>query len=868
MKQRLVIIDGKSIFYRGYYAMPGLTTSKGLASGGVYGFVVLALNVIKKLKPDYVCVAWDKSKTNIRRRRELYPEYKAQRRAAPASFYEQIPVLFELLEAFNWPLYELDDYEADDIMATLAKQAQAQGLETVLVSSDLDLLQAIDKNVHFFVLKQGLRHIVQFDEAEFKNKYELDVEQFRDLKALMGDSSDNVPGVAGVGLKKATELLKQYQTLEEVYEHLDEIPETVSKKLRADKDMAFLSQQLVTLMLDAPIKLDLPAMSLANLDYLKLQQNLRELEFYSLLRQLPREMQSEPAVDFVPQTKLSVAKPQLKEHDSLAAIADLNWKKPVFLHAYCRQRFGQKPLFILASDNVKTVHLFRVDRSARWPLKKAVFFGYDTKQLAQVLTSLGCTEVEVEHDVKVADFLFNPSRRLQSLSALAADYLNYVGELDELDEDDFFSKAAEITAIVFELKRLQLAQFKKAPSLKKLATDIEWPFIPVLARLEKQGIMLDQPALKKLKAKFQKKIADLEKGVYDLAGQEFNLASPAQLSEILYGKLEISTAGIRKNRRGYSTDAESLGKLKTRYPIVALILQWRELTKLQNTYVEGLLEHVDDDGRVYSEMRLTAVATGRLSSANPNLQNIPIKTEIGTLIRRTFIAPPKHKLISADYSQFELRLAAVLAGDQSLIDAFEKGLDIHLLTASTVFEVPLDKVSKQQRYLAKTINFGVLYGQGPHSLANLTGMSYAQAKDFIAKYFAARPLLKEYQEKIRKLAEKQGYVETLFGRRRWLPDINSPNFQLKAAAFRQAINMPIQGTEADLMKIAMIELDKKLNQKSRQVMQIHDSILVEAPAAQAEETADLMRRVMENVYPPLGITLKVETAIDASWPIT
>ena len=848
--------------------MPHLTTSKGVASGGVYGFTVLAFNVIKKLKPDYVCVAWDKSKTNIRSRRQLYPQYKAQRQAAPASFYDQIPLLFKLLQSLNWPLYELDDYEADDIMATLAKKAQAQGLETVLVSSDLDLLQAIDQKVHFFVLKQGMRNIIQFDQAEFRRKYGLEVHQFRDLKALMGDSSDNVPGVAGIGLKRATELLKEHQTLEGVYNHLDDIADKLADKLRKDKKMAFLSQKLVTLMLDAPLELDLASMKIADLDYQQLQQNLRELEFYSLLQQLPKSMQAQVDIDFVPQTKLTLSKLKLIKHAKLIDLARLDWGKPVFLHVYCRQRFGYQPLFLWASDDGKNLHFFEVGKLVDLKIKKALIFGYDSKQLVQVLADLGFQDIQVEHDIKVADFLISPLRRLQSLTNLAAEYLNYMGELDELDSNEFFSKATEIAAIILELKKIQLQQFKKIPALEKLAAQIEWPFIPVLARLERRGMLLDQKALRQLKLDFQIQIEALEKSIFDLAGKRFNLASPLQLADTLYNHLKISTVGIRKNKRGYSTDAEALSLLKNQYPIVVLILQWRELSKLQNTYVEGLLEHVADNGRVYSEMRLTVVSTGRLSSANPNLQNIPIKTKLGSLIRKTFIAPPRRRLISADYSQFELRLAAVLAKDQVLVDAFEKDIDIHSLTASTVFETPLKDVSKQQRYLAKTINFGVLYGQGPHSLANLTGMSYAQAKDFIAKYFESYPKFKAYQEEIRQFAEKNGYVETLFGRRRFLPEIKSHNFQARAAAFRQAINMPIQGTEADLMKMAMTKLEKELETDCWQIMQIHDSILVEAPTQKARAVADLMKRVMENIYPKLGISLKVEVAIDKSWPAT
>ena len=351
MKKRLVVIDGKSIFYRGYYAMPHLTSSKGLPLGGVYGFAILALNIIKKLQPDYVCVAWDKSKTNIRSRRRLYSEYKAQRTAAPSGFYEQIPTLFELLEAFNWPLYELDDYEADDIMATLARLASDEGLATILVSSDLDLLQALDKDVQIYLLKKGLQHIASFDEAEFLDKYQIKAKQFRDLKALMGDSSDNVPGVAGVGQKTATKLLLEYQTMDKVYENLDNIKPQVAQKLANDRKMAFLSRELVTLMDDAPVGLDLEAMTIKNLDYFKVQQCLRELEFYSLIKQLPEAMQIEDGDKLIQSLNQPVKKLKLVERANWQTLAKLNWQQPVFVHAYCKGRFGHQPAYLLVSDD-------------------------------------------------------------------------------------------------------------------------------------------------------------------------------------------------------------------------------------------------------------------------------------------------------------------------------------------------------------------------------------------------------------------------------------------------------------------------------------------------------------------------------------
>ena len=867
--KRLVIIDGKSVFYRGYYAMSDLRTSANQPVGGVYGFSLLALNIIKKLQPDYVCVAWDKSKTNIRARKRLYKDYKANRQSAPADFYDQIPILFDLLQAFNWPLYELDDYEADDIMATLAQQAGQKDVETILVSSDLDLLQAIDKNTKMYVIKGGLRDITAFDEKAFVAKYNLAVHQFRDLKALMGDSSDNIPGVAGIGQKRATQLLLDYQTLDNIYDNLDKIPAPLADKLKQDKQMAFLSRQLVTLMTDAPIKLDLQAMAITNLNVAKLDADLRKLEFYSLLNQIPQQMQLTSTDKLVAQTKLALKKPKVQRHKSLAELKELDWRKPVFLHAYCAGRFGQQLVHLLASDDGKTLHVYSANkRQVNLKLQQAVIYGYNTQVLCQVLTDLGVSQIKVAHDVHMTAFLFNSLLRAESLSlsALALDKLGYLQKIDAMPPEDFVNYAPELMAIIVKLKQLQEADLQQAPSLHKLAQTIEWPFIPVLARLERVGMRLDASVLQRLEVEFQTKIRALEKQIFDLAGEEFNLSSPRQLAKILYGKLQIPTIGIKKRQLVHSTDAEALAKLRHRFPIVVLILNWRELSKLQQTYVKGLLKSLGTADRVYSEMRLTGAATGRLSSVNPNLQNIPIKTAIGRSIRTAFVAPRGYQLVSADYNQFELRLAAVLAQDEAFIEAFNQNQDIHRLTARVIFGVDLKKVTNQQRYLAKAINFGVLYGQGPRSLATLTGMSFADAQQFIDKYFKEHPAIRTYHAKVKQQAIQQGYVETLFGRRRQLPDIKHQDTFLQAAAFRQAINMPIQGTEADLMKLAMTELDRQLDADCRQVMQVHDSILVECPTKKVKQVATLMQTTMENIYPTLGIDLKVDVSSAKSWP--
>ena len=847
--------------------MPNLSTKKGTATGGVYGFAVLALEIIKKLEPNYICVAWDKSKTNIRKRKKLYPEYKAGRKAPPEDFYAQIPLLRQLLEAFGWPLYEADDYEADDIMATFAKKADAKGLETILVTSDLDLLQVLSKTTKIYALKKGLSNIQQFDIATFESKYGINQDQLVDFKALMGDSSDNIPGVAGIGQKGAAELLREFESLDLIYKNLDKIKDNLRKKLIAGKQSAILSKKLVTLMLDAPVKLDLVSMDVSNnLDGDKLQAVLRDLEFYSLLQQLPATMQTTSSAQSIASTKANLPTLRIKHHKSLQEIEQLDWRKPVLIDVYCLGRMAGGPACVIATDQIDEVHVYDVKKVVQLKIPRATIYGYDTKRASQLLMRCGVSNISVNFDVHVAAFLLDPLSD-HGLTGLACHNLGYDSQLDDLTLEEYKAKVADLAATIIRLKQIQAEEFKKLTKLYDLAQKIEWPVIPVIARIELIGMAVDVKVLDKLRTRLENHISDLEQTIYGHANQSFNIASPAQLSDILYDKLALPTQGVKKNKTGYSTAANQLAKLKSLHPIVNCIVEYREYAKLKNTYVDALPEHIADDGRVHSNLHMTVAATGRLSSSDPNLQNIPVRTPLGRSVRQAFIATPGNQLVSLDYSQFELRLAAVLAKDMDMVEAFNSDIDIHSLTASQVFHIPLEEVTPEMRYSAKAVNFGILYGQGSHGLAEQTGMTYADARKFIDAYFKERQALSEYIRHLRHLAKDQGYVETLFGRRRPTPDVLSANFVVREAAYRQAVNMPIQGTEADLMKLAMVELDKHLDDDCHQIMQVHDSILIECPKKKARSVALLAKEVMENVYPKLGIKLKIEVKIGRSWSV-
>jgi DNA polymerase-1 len=872
-RKKLAIIDGKSVFYRGYYAMPNLSTRDGIPTGGVYGFAAMALELIKRLKPDYVAVAWDKPKTNIRKRKELYPEYKAGRKTAPPDFYAQIPLLHELLQAFGWPLYELDDYEADDIMGTFSVQAADKGIETMLITSDLDVLQLIQPLVHVYALKTGLTNIQLYHPESFEQKYGLKVDQFVDLKALKGDSSDNIPGVPGIGEKTGIDLLKQYKTLDGVYENIDLIKESTRKKLEAGKDLAYLSKKISAIWCDAPMKLNLEEMDGTNVDANELRTLLQKLEFRSLVNNLPANLQAKtPSEDYVGGVKLNLPKSVLIDSDKKLRDLKLPTKEQVFIHSRSAGKHGRDPqvLIIGIDDTCYTFDLAKLDfkillETISLSSRKVV--GHDVKSTLKVLRELGITDYpEVKHDVLVAAFLINSLIRAQSLTDLATQDLRYEGSsLEDLDKDELISRAPEIIAVIRELYLGQVKALEQAPKVDELSKNVEWPLTEVLADMEYEGIKLDTEYLKKFSKQLNKSIKELEQQIYKHSGHEFNISSPGQLADVLFEKLSLPTFGIKKTKTGYSTGATELKKLQQVHPIIDLITGYREVTKLKNTYVDTLPAQVDEKSRLHTTFSLAIAPTGRLSSADPNLQNIPVKTDLGRNIRTAFVAERGNLLVSADYSQFELRLAAALSDDKNMVEAFNKDADIHTETAVQLYNVPAEKITKAQRSSVKEVNFGIMYGLGPHALSERTNMTFAEAKAFIERYFEIRPKLKEFIELQRKLALEQGYVETVMGRRRPTPDVKSSNFAVREAAYRAAVNMPLQGSAADIMKLAMIEVDQKLPKNAKMLLQIHDSILVECPEKEAKAVGEILKTTMESTYTKLPVKFKADISIGKNW---
>lgn len=840
MTKRLAIIDGMSVFYRGYFAMPGLSLPDGTPTGGVFGFASLAIELIKKLEPDYVAVAWDKRGTNIRKRREIYPEYKAGRKKAPDDFYAQMPILFELLDAFGWPLYEVDDYEADDILGTFAKEAASKGIETYLLTSDLDALQLIDPMTKVYALKNGLSNLEEFDVDHFESKYGIDVEQFLDFKSLKGDSSDNLPGVPGVGEKGATELLQQYKTLDNIYAHIDDIKPTMAKKLTAGKDLAYITKEVGRIWTDAPVKLDWDIADVNDTNLGKVAAILKRLEFSSLVNRLPKHMQE-------------VADTSLYFHESQeVTLKEQPWPDTVSIDGPIILYVEGDELWV-AFDSVYVSHtaIDTIDNSFWRAIELGTVVSYDVKQLYHDLASHGVSvRFDDIHDIRQSAFLLDPLRRDRSLVGLIGNEL--VTPIEQV-------------AAMRQIYGWQVEAFSSQPKVADIAKRFDFPLIHILFLMEHEGIKIDPALLSKMSKELGDEHKKLEQEMFAMVGYDFNIASPAQLSEVLFTKLQLATAGIKKGKTGYSTGQKELDKLRGQHPIIELIERTRELAKLKNTYVDTLPIVADDNQRIHTTFNQDVAATGRLSSTNPNLQNIPVRTDLGRKIREAFVPEAGKVFISADYSQFELRLAAILAGDSEMIDDFNGDVDIHTKTASEVYGIAMDQVTKNQRRDAKVINFGVLYGMSPHGLSAATGMNFNEAKTFIDRYFELRSPIRKYIDDTLSRARTDGYVQTYFGRRRPTPDILSSNFMVRAGAERAAANMPIQGTEADLMKLAMIEVDKQLGDLGEQILQIHDSILVEAPVKNAQKIADILKSVMENIAPELGIKLKVDVSIGKNW---
>ena len=728
---------------------------------------------------------------------------------------------------------ECDDYEADDIIGTLAHQASTatalcqsdadesddNAWDTVIVSSDLDMLQIVDDNTRMYRLLKGFSKLEEMDVPAVEEKYGIKKNQFLDLKALKGDASDNIPGVPGVGEKTAVKLLNEYETLDGIYEHIDDVAGATQKKLIDGKASAYMSYKLGKIYTDAPVSLDdVPDLVI---DPGRIERAFSSLEFNALKVKFKTEMSK------LLENKLTDFK--IATEDSL-------------VQDFSDGDFASGELEGNERETEKIVMDFS-DYEVYEDVKKKM---HESEAVAEKI--LSGTKF---WDLKQARFLLNP------LARVSAEEQEKLGLAFSDTEEERQKKIAEAEG--------QLGELSKYPKLADIYLEYDLPLIPVLYKMEKKGVKISQEYFKGLLAEYQEQVNKLEQEVYQLSGVEFNVNSPVQLAQILFEKLQLPTKGIKKTARGYSTGAKELEKLKDLHPIIPKLMEYREAAKLLSTYIMPLPELADVNARIHTTFTQNVTATGRLSSVNPNLQNIPVRSTEGRRIRTGFVAEAGKKMVSADYSQFELRLAAVLSGDKILISDFNTGIDIHTKTASDVFQVPMEKVTKAQRRAAKTINFGVMYGMSAKGLADATGMGVSEAKQFINGYFAVRKPIREYLDKVLKQAREMGYVETYYGRRRPTPDVKSANFLVRQAAERAAQNMPIQGTEADLMKRAMIRVDSRLPEGASLILQIHDSMIVECDEGQVEEVSRVLRETMEGVAPELPIRLAVDVTVGDNW---
>jgi DNA polymerase-1 len=961
----LVLLDGHALYHRSFHAFPDeMSTAAGEPTNAIYGFTRMLLDVLRIIKPQYLALTFDRP-TPTFRHREFAP-YKAHRPSLPDSMRAQFGRVRDVVAAFNIPIYELDGFEADDLLGTLSRQAEAQQVRSVIATGDLDTLQLIDDWIRVTFARSPRRgEFEYFDRAAVEARYGFGPEHVVDYKALVGDTSDNIPGVPGVGQKTATKLIQQYGTLEDILAHTDDLAPRVKSALTENRAQAIQSKRLATIVTDAPVTLDLAGARALNYDPDTARRVLYELEFYSLADKLPRRLGEEdapvvvaretrpaptnaavrPASANLARDESDTAQLNLFGQDELQALAEegdlvapplappvtlktptaaasststLIIDTPEALDVLARALAGAEVFaFDLETDSTNELRAAIVGLSFALGPGEAYYIpvghitdiegnppayqlpeadvlerlrsvfadesvgkvGHNAKFDMLVLARHGVPVKGLRFDTMVAVYLLNPGRRGLGLKEQSFEQLGIImTPIEELIGKgrnqitmaqtpvrlaaDYAGADADITLRLMH----KLGPMLDARGLRKLFDDIEVPLVPVLTRMELTGMLVDREFLRRMGEELEEQCAALVQEIYDSVGHQFNVNSTRQLGEVLFGELKLPRG--RKTKTGYSVDAEVLDGLRGQHDAVDHLLEYRQLSKLKSTYVDGLLELINpDDGRVHTSFSQTTAATGRLSSSNPNLQNIPIRTEVGRRIRRAFLADPGSYLLTADYSQIELRILAHMTREPALVAAFEAGEDIHAATASRLFHVPLTEVQPDQRRLAKTVNFAVLYGQSAFGLARTTGMGNAEAVEFIRNYEQTFPLVREYVQNTLHQARTQGYVQTLMGRRRYFPDMGALPVVQRQAAEREAINMPIQGTNADMIKLAMIALQRQmeeLNLSARQILQVHDELVLEAPDDEVELVAELVSGAMRSAM-ALSVPIQVEMKLGRNW---
>ncbi|MBU4421889.1 DNA polymerase I [Candidatus Parcubacteria bacterium] len=854
--KKLIIIDGNALLHRAFHAIRPLSDPQGRIVNAVFGFARVLQKIIKDFEPDFLVVCWDRREKTFRH--EACEEYKAQREAKPQDLYDQIPIIKEMLDAYSIPHYDKVGYEADDLIGTIAKSYEKKVDKVLIVTGDMDMLQLVDDKINVVGFIKGVSETKVYDVEAVKERYGLLPKQIIDLKALMGDPSDNIKGVQGIGKVGASKLVQEYGSVDGIYDSLEkgklDASEKVKDVLRAGKKDAYKSRGLVEIIKDVPIEMTLKDMEFGDYSTEAVDDFFVELGFRSLLsRTSAKSEKPETGVQNIfSKEKVKQLIKDIEKSDELGFLIiegqeGLFGKEVQELWLSFGGRYIKITFGALKSKEVfdELAPIFQNEK-----IKK---ISHDIKSGMHILASYGVELRGVYFDTMLAAYILNSGTRRYDIETLCMEYLKKrPGETLLFD--------------VVNLKNLFFEKLKKE-KLERVFFDIEMPLLSVLFKMEEAGIKIDKKLLSGLSADFEKRLVEIDKKIYKLAGEEFNISSPQQLQVILYEKLGLKPKGgrIKRGKTGLSTAASELAKLLGRHEIIEFIMEHRELTKLKNTYIDTLPKQTDKSDRVHTTFNQTITSTGRLSSSEPNVQNIPIRTELGRGIRKAFIADSGYVLASLDYSQIELRLAAALAGEKNMIKAFERGDDIHRETAAEVFNVKPEDVTKEMRRKAKAVNFGVLYGMGVQGLGRSIKSSMAEAQDFLDRYYSSHPAIMEYIERTKALAYKTGYVETIFGRRRYLPEIKSYIEPVRAAAERMAINMPIQGTAADIIKMAMIELDKNVVEDDvRMVLQVHDELVFEIKKGKEKKAVSAIKEVMEHIY-KLTVPLEVEVEVGGSW---
>ncbi|MDO4542936.1 MAG: DNA polymerase I [Clostridia bacterium] len=843
MKQ-LIAIDGYSLMYRAHYALADMTTRNGEPTGALHGFCAMLLKLIER-KPDYIVVAFDTHGATFRH--ERYADYKAGRKPMPEELRTQIPKIKELLSIMGIKICELAGYEADDILGTIAGLCEEQGIETLLVTGDRDVLQLITDRTQVLLTKRGITDTVLFDKAALNEKYGLTPAQMIDLKALMGDSSDNIPGVAGVGEKTAQKLITQYGSLEGVYSHMDEITGKLHERLKEHKAEAELSYWLGKIDNKTPLALKISDCLFDPQAMSKARPRLLELELRSIASKLPEseKIEAEKAQTerkLIEINELSELKLLVEQNAAAKAIAILISDRVFFA-------FNDEVGYLLTSGETLFDTQFDIETVLRELLpilSKARILTYDGKNILHACSGI---ELKIDFDAMIADYLLHSNRPSSSVKTLFQDVLG----TEQVN-----------AACLFDMERELIGGLEKA-GLISLYKDMELPLMYILYRMERQGVHIDVSVLSELHEAFTKKLEGLSSQIFELAGERFNILSTKQLAHILFDKLKLPPQ--RKTKSGYSTDSDVLEALLGMHEIVQPVLDYRFYSKLDSTFVDGLEKCIKKDGKIHTHYQQCVTATGRLSSTDPNLQNIPVKTGEGREIRKAFVPNKGNVLIGADYSQIELRLLAHISGDEGLIRSFQNNEDIHKRTASEVFHVPFEEVSSEQRSAAKAVNFGIIYGISDFGLAKNLGIPVKQAGQYIGRYLDMYPQVKQYMGRAVEKAKDCGYASTIFGRIRPIPELRHSNYNIRSFGERIAMNMPIQGSAADIMKLSMIKVSERMRAErleARLILQVHDELIVDCPLNEAQTVAKILTECMENAY-TLSVPLIAEAKIGSNW---